>query len=87
MIGSRLRFRAVKNALTSLQDMAENNFPEWVGITVDTVQGGRNAHRNAEPQLGETDSGAKLGLGVPSVGKLFVAESSSTQSSINTPTP
>jgi hypothetical protein len=45
--------------------MAENNFPEWVGIAVDTVQGGRNAHRNAEPQLGETGSDAKLGLGVP----------------------
>jgi hypothetical protein len=39
-----------------------------IHIAVDTV------HRNAEPQLGETGSGAKLGLGVPSVGKLFVAE-------------
>jgi hypothetical protein len=28
---------------------------------------GRSAHRNAEPQLGEAGSGAKLGLGVPSV--------------------
>jgi hypothetical protein len=50
--------------------MAENKFPEW-----DRHRHRDTIHRNAEPQLGEAGSGAKLGLGVPSVGKLFSAES------------